>query len=108
LKIDWAKLTEDLKVAKSLAEEALKGEDGGTCNMDYVYIKLPRARGKKVIEVFEAVGLRTSKRNYYGGVHYSVGGIRGGQGNANVRATNAVKKYLVEQGWDVGIIYIMD
>lgn len=108
MKIDWNKLVDDLKVAKSLAEEASKGEDGGTCNLDFVYIKLPRAREKKVQEVFESAGLRTYKFSYYGGTYYSIGGIRGGQGNANVRSTSAVREYLQQQGWDVGIVYIMN
>lgn len=45
--IDWNKLVDDLKIAKGIAEEASKGEDGGTANLDYVYIKLPRAREKR-------------------------------------------------------------
>lgn len=108
MKFDWNKLVADLKVAKGLAEEASKGEDGGTANLDYVYIKLPRARESKVQKVFEEAGLRTYKGERFGIAHYSIGGIRGGQGNANVRATEAVRAYLQQQGWEVGIVYIMD
>lgn len=53
-------------------------------------------------------GLYTYKRTWYGGTHFSIGGIRGGQGNANVRATVAVRDYMKSQGWDVGIICIAD
>lgn len=106
--IDWNKLVDDLKTAKRIAEEVSKGEDGGTANLDYVYIELPRAREKKVQEIFEKAGLYTRKRTWYGGTHFSIGGIRGGQGNANVRATEAVRDYMKSQGWDVGIICIAD
>ena len=108
-KNNWNKLIEDLKVAKKLAREASKWEDGGTANLDYVYIRLPYARERKVKEVLEEAGLYVSKVSHpYYGMHFKIVGVCGGQGNANIRANNAVKDYLKSQGWEVGIIYITD
>lgn len=106
--VDYNKLIDDLKVGKELAKNASQGEDGGSANLDFVYLKLKGAREKKVKEAFEKAGLDTHKTRYFGIPVYSVNGISGGQGNANVRATEAMKKYLDGEGWDVGIIYILD
>ena len=107
-KVDWDKLVEDLKIGKELAELAAQGEDGGSANLDTVYIRLPRQRESKVMKAFEKAGLRAMKRNYLGSVIYIIDGIRCGIGNSNYRATQAMYKYLKEQGWDVSVLYTVD
>jgi hypothetical protein len=98
--IDYKKLTANLIKAKEAAEEAAKGEDGGSANLDTMTIKLPRANEKKVIEAVQAAGLHASKINWIG-LRYFIYPPACGQGNSRVRATEAMKKVMQEAGWDV-------
>lgn len=47
MKIDYKKLTEDLLKAKEAAKKAVKGEDGGTANLDSMTIALPGSERRK-------------------------------------------------------------
>lgn len=104
---DYKKLTEDLIKAKLAGEEAAKGEDGGTANLDTMTLKLPRANEKKVIEAVKKAGLYTSGRSEWLGSRYFISGP-GGQGNSRNRAVEAMSKVMRDAGWDVLIYYQMD
>lgn len=104
---NYKKLTEDLIKARIAGEEAAKGEDGGTANLDSLTISLPRAREKNVIEAVKKAGLYTRGRREWIGPRYFISGP-GGQGNSNVRATEAMAKVMREAGWSVLIYHQMD
>lgn len=108
MKIDYEKLTEDLIKARLAAEEAAKGEDGGTANLDTMTIKLPRARENKVIEAVKKAGLYTRGKTEWIGTRYFIPSPRCGQGNSRNRAVEAMKEVMREAGWDVLIYYQMD
>jgi hypothetical protein len=106
--IDYKKLTTDLIKAREAAEEAGKGEDGGTANLDTMTISIPRANEKKVIEAVQAAGLHTSGRENWIGSRFFISPPRCGQGNSRVRATEAMAKVMREAGWDVLMYCKMD
>lgn len=106
--IDYKKLTEDLIRARKAAEEAAKGEDGGTANFDTMTIKLPRASENKVVEAVRKAGLRCSKICWLGEVRYFIYPPSCGQGNSRNRAVEAMTQVMRDAGWDVLIYYQMD
>jgi hypothetical protein len=106
--IDYKKLTADLTKARIAAEEAAKGEDGGSANLDCMTLSIPRANEKKVIEVVQAAGLYTSGRTNWIGPRFFISPPRCGQGNSRVRATEAMLKIMREAGWDVLMYCKMD
>ena len=98
MSINYQKLTEDLINARIAAEEAERGDDGGSANLDTLTIKIPRAREDKVIEAAQKAGLHVSKQEWLG-PRFFVYPPKCGQGNSRVRATKAMKKVLVEAGY---------
>ncbi|MSU01808.1 hypothetical protein [Tissierella pigra] len=108
MKIDYEKLTEDLIQARLAAEEAAKGEDGGTANLDTMTIKLPRANEKKVIEAVKVAGLYTRGRREWIGPRYFISPPACGQGNSRNRAVEAMAKVMGEAGYEVLVYYQMD
>lgn len=105
--VDYKKLTEDLIKARIAAEEAAKGKDGGTANLDTMTIKLPRAIEKKVIKAVKAAGLYTRGKSEWLGNRYFISGP-GGQGDSNYRAVQAMAKVMKEAGYDILIYCQMD
>lgn len=99
--MDYKKLTEDLIKARLAAEEAAKGEDGGSANRDTMTIKLPRANEKKVMEAVKDAGLYTRGRQNWIGPRFFISPPACGQGNSRVRATEAMEKVMKEAGYDV-------
>ena len=104
---DYKKLTEDLIKARIAGEEAAKGDDGGTANLDTMTIKLPNARESKVIEAVEKAGLYTRGKREWLGPRYFISGP-GGQGNSNYRAVKAMTQFMRQAGWDVVTYCQMD
>ena len=97
--MDYIKLTKDLINAKLAAIEAAKGDDGGSANLDTVTIRLPRAREVNIKKAAKEAGVHVSKIDWIG-VRYFVFPPACGQGNARVRATEAMKKVLHEAGYE--------
>jgi len=106
--MDYVKLTEDLIKARLAAEEAGKGEDGGTANRNTMTIKLPSANEKKVIEAVKAAGLYTRGRARWIGSRYFISPPACGQANSRVRATRAMEKVMEEAGYHVLMYCRMD
>jgi hypothetical protein len=106
--MDYKKLAEDLIKARLAAEEAAKGEDGGTANLDTMTIRLHRANEKKVIEAVKAAGLHTLGKRQWLGPCYFIGPPNCGQGNSRVRATEAMEKVMKEAGYEALMYCQMD
>jgi len=105
--MDYKKLTQDLIKAKQAAIEAAKGDDGGSANLDTVTIELIRAREEKVEKAANEAGLHASKIKWIG-VRYFIYPPACGQGNARVRATEAMQKALKEAGYETLMYSQMD
>jgi hypothetical protein len=108
---DLAKLTEDLRSAAQLAQTAAdRVDDAGTCNMDGVFLRLPRVREARVIEAIEAAGLRATKweRHAWYRSGYYIGPPVRGQANKRDAAATAMYDYLRNAGWDVSHWQQMD
>lgn len=106
--IDFDKLVQDLIVGKQIAEYAAQGDDGGSCNLDHVYIHIPKIREATVKNEFLRAGLHANKSTYWGSPAYAIGGFKSGQGDSNYRAVQALYEYLKKCNWDVGVWYQMD
>ena len=104
-------LTSDLKYAHSQAcEEAINSDDGGTCNLDSVFLRLPRIRESKALEAIKQAGLHCSgKRQWrFMGNGYFLHPSVSGQGNRRTKGVEVMKNKLKELGWDVCVYYQMD
>lgn len=99
--MNYKKLTEDLIKAREAAEKAVKGEDGGSANMDCMTISLKGAREEKVIQAVEAAGLYTRGRTQWIGVRYFISVPVAAQENDRCRQVGAMCKVMREQGYDV-------
>ena len=106
--MDYTKLTADLKVAAAASREAAKGEDGGTCNLDSVFLVLPRAKEEKVNAAMTAAGVNGFKTRWLGSTGFLIAPPGTGQGNSRCRGMEAMKKVLVNAGYDVSGYYQMD
>ena len=105
--MDYVKLKETLIKVREAAIESAKGEDGGTANLDTITVELPHARETKVEQIASEAGLHASKTNWIG-VRYFIFPPSCGQGNARVRATEAMKRVLNEAGYSTLMYCRMD
>lgn len=101
MKVDYKKLTEDLIKAKEAAKEAVRGEDGGTANLDSMTIALPGAREEKVIQAEKDAGLYTRGRRQWIGTRYFISVPIAAQGNDRCRQVEAMCKVMREAGYDI-------
>ncbi|OPZ80406.1 MAG: hypothetical protein BWY76_03368 [bacterium ADurb.Bin429] len=96
-------LTRDLEHAAAHASQAAAAvSDGGTCNCDGVFLRLPRRRAEKVLAAINAAGLRATKweRHPYYGTGYLVSPPGGGQADKRAKAADTMYERLREAGWD--------
>lgn len=109
--MDYNKLTADLILANNEACQAAElTDDGGTANLDSVFLRVPRAREAKVLEAIKKAGLycRGKSRWSYMGNGYFLNPSVSGQGNRRTKAVEVMKAKLQESGWDVSVFYQMD
>ena len=103
-------LIDDLKKANNKAKEAFKGDDGGTCNLDSVIIKLRRWSEEEIKEASVASGVRISGKlnsNYWNGYRFLSFETKG-QANERTRMTEAAYKEMRLLGYDVCMYYHAD
>ena len=107
--MDYEKLIEDLRTADSLASELIKGmDDGGSANLDSVFLKIPRLREKKVLEAIKSAGLYCRTKTEWIGKGYMITPNGVGQGDTRTKAVEVMKDKLNELGWDVIIFHKSD
>lgn len=104
----YNKLTKDLIEAREASVEAGKGDDGGSANLDSVFLTLPHWREKQVLEAIQRAGLYCTSKTKWIGEGYLISPVGCGQGNSRARAMKAMKKILDEKGYDVIGYYQMD
>lgn len=90
--IDYKKLTVTAKKACEKSSEAAKGDNGGTCNMDAVFLVLPGASEEKTITALKNGGFNAYKTKFMGSPCFMLIPPCCGQGDSRVRACRAIDK----------------
>lgn len=116
-KIDYAQLTEDLKMARALAEAANKiTPDRGTSNLDALVLLMGDRKpgsqvisraSKKLYQAFEDAGCELDRMAYRGGRDIYLG-LNFGQSYNRHRAIKIARDYLQHKGWPVVMHCQMD
>lgn len=105
----YAKLAEDLKAAACKAVHVARAtEDGGTCNMDSVSVKLPGWSRAKVEQAAKAAGVGCFVWNLRGAKRYVFPVRVCAQANARTAAAEAMRDSLRTSGYDIGMYYQID
>lgn len=101
MKFDFNKLTNDLREANRLAKErADSSDDGGSANLDRVFLMIKGARESKVIEAIKNAGLYCRGKSEWIGAGYFINPTTGGQGNKRALGVEVMSKYLQSCGWE--------
>lgn len=100
--MDWNKLVTDLREANAAAKAAADAvDDGGTANLDSVFLRLPRMREVKVLQAIKDAGLYCRAKREWIGPGYMITPTSGGQGNKRARAVTEMCAQMRLRGWDV-------
>ena len=108
---DFNKLTTDVKAALMAASQrAANVEDGGTCNLDGVFLQVPRQREAKMVEALQAAGINHVKKSSWGwmGTGYMLSPNVAGQANKRYAACAAMTASLIAAGHDASHFMQMD
>lgn len=98
MKEQYLQLTNDLKEASKLAiEAASKIDDGGSANLDSVFMRLKGFREQKTIEAIHAAGLSGFKTIWFGMAGFIVNPPCVGQGNKRNIAMETMIKFLKDK-----------
>lgn len=103
-RVDYAKLTDDVRAARAAAEAAAGTDDAGSCNLDVATLRVPGAPAAKVLAALAAGGLRASKST----PGYTLAAPSWGQAARNTRQVEALARTLRERGWDASVRYRAD
>lgn len=102
-------LTEAFRAAKDAALAVQGEDDGGTANLDSLFLYTRRGLRTGVVEGAAAnagVTVRRHDSSWWRG--WFVGGVSCGQGAMNSRMVEAAAKAMQEHGEDVGVYYAID
>lgn len=106
---DAKKLTENLIAANKAASEAIKGmADGGSANLDRVFLTIPRVPEAKVLRAIHAARLNCSGKHKWIGMGYFITPSGVGQGDTRYTAVKIMTKHLQDAGWDAMTFYMTD
>lgn len=107
--MDWNKLVTDLREANAAAKAAADAiDDGGSANLDSVFLRIPRQREEKVLQAISDAGLYCRRKREWIGAGYMITPTCGGQANKRAKAVEVMKKELNDRGWDALGFYQMD
>jgi hypothetical protein len=106
--IDYKKLAETAKIAREKSIEAGKGEDGGSCNLDAVSLKISRAREENVINALASGGLSAYKTTVWGLPRFLINPPECGQADSRTRACKAIHLVFESAGYNVSMFYMVD
>jgi hypothetical protein len=108
-KVNYDHLKQTASEAAKKSIEMAKGEDGGTCNLDAVFLEIPGVRKyDKVIETLRAGGINSYKKKWLGCTGLLMMPVGCGQANSRVRACDAIKEVFSKAGYSVMGYYMMD
>jgi hypothetical protein len=95
VKDKYQALMNHLQLASRLAREAAgKVDDGGSANLDAIFVKLPRYNEDKTIEAIHQAGLSGYKTTWIGGNGFMINPPAVGQGNKRAKAQEIMLDYL--------------
>lgn len=97
----------DLAEACRLAKiSACLVDDGGTCNMDGMMLKIPNIKHSRIIDIAHSVGIgcwfSECWKAFVFGVPIS------SHGNRRTEQAEVMKKIMEERGYDASVYYQMD
>lgn len=102
--MDWMRLAEVLSEARKLAQAEKRNDasDGGSCNLDFVYVTASGIR--------EATAAKYGYRIMRSGWHGRIMRVYSGEGQAdlNARMVQAAYKVLAAAGFVCGVYYQLD
>ena len=102
-------LTLAIRQADEAAREiASKTDDGGTCNLDTVFLVLPRYNEERVEAAAKAAGCSARKTVWMRTPGYFISHNGGGQADKRSAATEAMSQSLKANGFDSHVYYAMD
>ena len=109
MKYDTQELALAIRNAVKLADEFSAIDDGGTCNLDSAYLRVPGMREAQAKEIEKMAGIPLSLATYslHGRILQLVGGTSG-QGNRRTKMAEVECKYLKSLGFDASVYYQMD
>lgn len=105
---DYKRLTETATEARKQATEAAKGDDGGTCNMDSIFLCLKRVNEEETNKALNAGGISSYKTTWMRSTGFMMSPGPCGQANSRVRACKAVKQVFQAAGYEVYDFCMMD
>lgn len=109
MKYDTKKIAEGIRKAVAAAQEFATIDDGGTCNFDSAYLRVPGMRESQAEEIEKLAGVHLSLHNYqFHGRILSIIGGRSGQGNRQTKMAETMRESLRADGFDTGMYYQMD
>ncbi|PAD73955.1 hypothetical protein [Paenibacillus campinasensis] len=98
--MDWNKIVTDLREANAAATAAASAiADGGSANLDAVFLKLPRQREEKVLQAISEAGLYCRGKREWIGSGYMVVPTCGGQGDRRALSVTVMCDELRDRGW---------
>lgn len=100
--MDFKKLIRDLAEANAEAKAAADAsDDGGTANLDAVFLRLPRQHEIKVLQAIKDAGLYCRGRRQWIGQGYMITPTSCGQADKRAKAVTVMCGELTSRGWDV-------
>lgn len=103
------KLTQDLIECDKLARaESDQVTDAGACNLDAVFLRLPRMQESKVLAAINAAGMCCNGKRKWLGNGYFLHANHGGQANKRDKYVMVMRKEMLERGYDVVDFRMMD
>lgn len=100
--MDWDKLIKDLRESNALAKVAAAANpDGGSANLDSVFLRVPNQPERKVMDAIRAAGLYCRGKRSWLGKGYMIQPDNDGQANKRYMAVTIMYKELSGRGWDV-------
>ncbi|MNW36176.1 hypothetical protein D3C74_131850 [compost metagenome] len=107
--MDWNKLVTDLREANEAAKAAADAiSDGGTANLDSVFLRLPRQREEKVLQAIKDAGLYCRAKRQWIGQGYMITPTSGGQADKREKAVSVMCGELMLRGWDISAFRKVD
>ncbi len=109
MKYELTNIAEAIKKAVAHAQQFATVDDGGTCNFDSAYLRVPgmRKRQAEDIEALCGVALSLNTYRYHGRILQVIGG-RSGQGARQTKMAEAMRDSLRESGYETGMWYQAD
>lgn len=100
-------LIDAFRAAQAAADAHRGAKDGGTCNMDSVYISAAR-RGPLYLRAAEAAGVGAYASVLRGRKRIFVGCFGAGQGARRTAMAEAFARVLADRGLDARVHYVTD